>query len=169
VVFGARTLEAPLQRMFAKTGNAKLKKVEHWVMLALDCVRQIGVVGTLMLVLWSFVAWACEGMMYVSIAKAIGLVVDKIGPVQATAEANLSFLIPSSPGGIGPFELACKDALVRHGASVGDAALYGLLVHVWLLLTITGVGGGMFLMHRIRLVRREPLMQEIETLPVTLP
>ncbi|MEO6923513.1 MAG: hypothetical protein ABI142_06785 [Bryocella sp.] len=108
-------------------------------------------------------------MMYVSIARAIGLVTDPIGPWQATAEANLSFLVPSSPGGIGPFELAAKDAMVRHGASAGAAGLYGLLVHVWLLLTITAVGGGMFLWHRFHLARRTPLMQEIGTLPTELP
>jgi len=169
MVFGARTLEAPILRGFAKTQNARLKKVEHWLLLALDCVRQIGVGGTLMLVVYSFAAWFCECMMYVSIARTIGLVSAPVGPWQATAEANLSFLIPSSPGGIGPFELACKDAMTRHGASLGDSAIYGLVVHVWLLLTITAVGGGMFLVHRLHLARRKPLLEEIETLPVGLP
>jgi len=169
MVFGARTLEAPLQRFFAKTHNEKLKKVEHWIMLALDCVRQIGVAGTLMLVVYSAIAWTCECMMYVSIAKAIGLVSNTVGPWQATAEANLSFLVPSSPGGIGPFELACKDAMIRHGASIGASGLYGLLVHVWLLLSITAVGGGMFFYHRLHMARRKPLLAEIDTLPVELP
>ncbi|MEO6923514.1 MAG: lysylphosphatidylglycerol synthase transmembrane domain-containing protein [Bryocella sp.] len=49
IVFGARTLEGPLRRLFAKTHNAKINKIEHWILLAIDCVRQIGVVGTLML------------------------------------------------------------------------------------------------------------------------
>jgi uncharacterized protein (TIRG00374 family) len=169
MVFGARTLETPIRSVFAKTENAKLKKIEHWLLLALDSVRQIGVGGTLMLVVYSFAAWLCECMMYVSIAKTLGLVSDPVGPWQATAEANLSFLIPSSPGGIGPFELACKDAMMRHGASLGDSAIYGLLVHLWLLLTITAVGGGMFLVHRISQVRSKPLLEEIEELPVGLP
>jgi uncharacterized protein (TIRG00374 family) len=169
MVFGARTLEPPLRRLFARTENAKVQKVEHWLMLALNCVRQIGVAGSLMLVVYSFAAWACECMMYVSIAKTIGLVSDAVGPWQATAEANLSFLIPSSPGGIGPFELACKDAMMRHGATPGDSGLYGLLVHLWLLASITAVGGSMFLVHRLQLARRKPLLEEIETLPVKLP
>jgi hypothetical protein len=107
--------------------------------------------------------------MYISIAKTIGMVSDAVGPWQAMAEANLSFLIPSSPGGIGPFELACKDAMMRHGASAAAAGLYGLLVHVWLLLVITGAGGGMFLVHRLHQVRRKPLFEEIDTLPAQLP
>ena len=169
MVFGARTLESPLRKLFAKTQNTKVQKIKHWLMLALDCIRQIGVGGTLMLVVYSFAAWACECMMYVSISKAIGLASDAVGPWQATAEANLSFLIPSSPGGIGPFELACKDAMMRHGATSGDAGIYGLVVHIWLLISITAVGGGMFLVHRLHLARRKPLLEEIETLPVELP
>jgi glycosyltransferase 2 family protein len=169
MVLGARTLEKPLRELFAKTMNSKLQKVEHWLMLALDCIKQIGVGGTLMLVLYSLAAWLCECFMYVSIAKTIGMVSDAVGPWQAMAEANLSFLIPSSPGGIGPFELACKDAMMRHGASAAAAGLYGLLVHVWLLLVITGAGGGMFLVHRLHQARRKPLFEEIETLPAQLP
>jgi len=107
--------------------------------------------------------------MYVSIAKTIGLTSAAIGPWQATAEANLSFLIPSSPGGIGPFELACKDAMTRAGASPAGGAIYGLLVHAWLIAGITLVGGGMFMAHRVHLARRRPLLEEIETLPVELP
>jgi hypothetical protein len=89
--------------------------------------------------------------------------------VQATAEANLSFLIPSSPGGIGPFELACKDAMVRSGVSVSNAGLYGLVIHIWLLVAITAVGGGLFLFHRLHQPARLPMVDEIEALPVKLP
>jgi uncharacterized protein (TIRG00374 family) len=169
LVFGARTLEGPVRKLFARTQNAKLAKVEHWLLLALDCIRQIGVAGTLMLVVYSFAAWICEGLLYVSAAHAINLQTDWVGPWQAVAEANLSFLIPSSPGGIGPFELACKDALMRHGAAAAEAGLFGLLIHAWLFVAITAVGGGMFLAHRAHRVLRKPLLEEIETLPVELP
>ncbi len=169
MVFGAKTLQAPLQNFFSKAKNASVQKLEHWLMLALACIADIGIGGTLLLILYSFAAWACEGMLYVSFSKAIGLVSDRVGPWQAAAEANLSFLIPSSPGGIGPFELACKDALVRHGASPAASGLFGLLVHLYLILAITGVGGGWFLAHRLHRVPREPLGQELETLPARLP
>ncbi len=169
MVFGAKALQAPLQRFFDSSKNATLKKVEHWLMLALGCISDIGIFGTLLLILYSFIAWACEGMLYVSFAKAVGLVSDKVGPWQAAAEANLSFLIPSSPGGIGPFELACKDALVRHGASPVSSGLFGLLMHLYLLIGITGVGGIWFMAHRLQRAPREPLAVELETLPAELP
>jgi uncharacterized membrane protein YbhN (UPF0104 family) len=169
MVFGARTLQEPIKRMCAKTRNAKVAKLEHWLLLALECIRQIGIVGTLFLVLVSFAAWTFEGLLYVSAARVLGLVTDWAGPWQAVAQANLSFLIPSSPGGIGPFEWACKDALLRHGATATGAAIFGLLIHFWLIVAITGVGGGWFLAHRLHRARRKPLAVELETLPAELP
>jgi hypothetical protein len=34
-----------------------------------------------------------------------------------------------------------------------------------MLVVITGIGGAMFMAHRIRTAARKPLLQEIETLP----
>lgn len=169
MVFGAKALQAPLQRYFDQAKSPLVRKLEHWVMLALSCISGIGVVGTLLLILYSFAAWFCEGMIYVSLAKAINLVSDYVGPWQAAAEANLSFLIPSSPGGIGPFELACRDALVRHGSSSAAAGLFGLVMHLYLIVAITGVGGIWFFLHRLQRPRRKPLVEELETLPAELP
>ncbi|MBB5066213.1 lysylphosphatidylglycerol synthase transmembrane domain-containing protein [Granulicella mallensis] len=172
LVFGAQVLEQPVKRLFARTKNEKLAKLEHWLLLALDCIRQIGVLGTLGLVGYSFIAWFFEGLLYVSAAKLVGLQTDWAGPWQAVAQANLSFLIPSSPGGIGPFEWACKDALIKHmpaGANLAPAGIFGLLIHAWLLVSITAVGGGLFLAHRIHSGRHKPLLEEIETLPESLP
>lgn len=169
MIFGAKALQAPLQNFFDRSQSPRVKKLEHWMMLALGCIVDIGVTGTLMLILYSFAAWACEGMLYVSLARGIGLTTDRVGPWQAAAEANLSFLIPSSPGGIGPFELACKDALMRHGASPAASGLFGLVMHLYLIVAITGVGGGWFLAHRLHRARRLPLTEELETLPARLP
>jgi glycosyltransferase 2 family protein len=172
MLFGAKTLEGPVKQIFARTKNTKLAKVEHWLLLALECIRKIGGAGTLWLVVVSFVAWAFEGLLYLSGARLLGLTTDVAGPWAAVAQANLSFLIPSSPGGIGPFEFACKDALMKHmpvGASTAAAGIFGLLIHAYLLVAITAVGGGMFVLHRVHLARRKPLLEEIETLPAELP
>ncbi|MDE1154208.1 MAG: lysylphosphatidylglycerol synthase transmembrane domain-containing protein [Acidobacteriaceae bacterium] len=165
LIFGAKQLHAPVQSLAQKTQNGLVKKIEHWLSLAIDCIEKIGIAGTLMLIVYSLLAWGFEGLMYASASKLIGLSTDWVGPWQAVAEANLSFLIPSSPGGIGPFELACQDALVRHGAGVKWAATFGLLMHVWLLLALTGVGGAMFLIHRARRAFHKPLLDEVEALP----
>jgi hypothetical protein len=108
-------------------------------------------------------------LIYASALKLFGIPTDRIGPWLAVSFANLSYLVPSSPGAIGPFELAVKSSLVSHGAAQSQAALFGLALHVWLLLSITGAGGLIFLIHRARIHNHTPLMDEIETLPEELP
>ena len=117
----------------------------------------------------SAVIWACEGMIFVSAANLIGLVAGRSGCWQAVSVGNLSYLIPSSPGGIGTFEWAVKTSLVSHGAPEPQAALFSLAVHAWLLISVTSVGAVFFFMHRIKSHNHRPLLEEIETLPVELP
>jgi glycosyltransferase 2 family protein len=169
LVFGARRLHAPVSRMAERTKSKILAKVEHWLSLAIDCIEKIGVGGTLLLIVYSFAAWGCEGLMYSAMAKLIGLQVNWVGPWQAVTEANLSFLIPSSPGGIGPFEAACKDAMTRVHVAPASGVVFGTVIHLWLLVALTGVGGAMFLAHRFGRGVRKPLIEEIDTLPAKLP
>jgi uncharacterized membrane protein YbhN (UPF0104 family) len=148
-------MKVPLEGFFAKhAGNAKVAKLEHWIMLALDCLLEIGVAGSLLLLVQSAVIWTCEGMIFVSGAQMFGLATDWIGPWQAVSVANLSYLIPSSPGAIGTFEFAVKTGLVTHGASEAQAVLYA---------------GVIFLIHRAKRPEHKPLLEEIETLPTELP
>ena len=170
LLLGARPLQAPVQRFFSRLpANPKLAKVEHWITLALDATGRLGVGGSLLLLLQSIVIWVCEGMIFVSAIRLIGMPVDRIGPWLAVSFANLSYLIPSSPGAIGPFELAVKTSLVNHGASMGQSAVFGLAIHAWMLISITGAGGVIFLYHRFHLRHRKPLLEEIEELPAELP
>ena len=166
LLLGARVLADPLSRFFAKLPEQKLVvKLEHWVLLALECIRQIGSGGMVLLLLETILVWTSEGIIYFSSAKLIGLASDALGPWNCVAFVNLSFLIPSSPGGIGPFEAAAQKSLATHGAHAGAAALFGLALHLWMLITITGVGGAWFLYHRYRVGRHDSLLVEIETLP----
>jgi uncharacterized membrane protein YbhN (UPF0104 family) len=170
LILGARALKGPLERFFAKhASNAKLAKLEHFIMLAIDCLLEIGIPGSLLLLVQSAVIWSCEGMIFVSAAKLIGLVSDKIGPWAAVSVANLSYLIPSSPGAIGTLDLAVTTDLQLHGAVAAQAAPFALLVHAWLLISVTGAGGLIFLIHRARQPEHKPLIEEIETLPNELP
>lgn len=170
LLLGARTLEAPLLKLFARLPqNPTLKKIEHSLLLALECIRDIGLFGSLLLLIQSAIIWTCEGMIFVSAAHLVGLVTDPIGPWQAVSVANLSYLIPSSPGAIGTFEWAVKTSLVSHGAQESQAAVFGLALHAWLLLSVTGAGGIVFLIHRFRIHNHTPLLEEIETLPAELP
>ncbi|WP_353068776.1 lysylphosphatidylglycerol synthase transmembrane domain-containing protein [Tunturibacter empetritectus] len=170
LLVAARSLQAPVQRLFTRLPDSPLlKKIEHWITLALDATGRLGVVGSLLLLFQSVVIWTCEGMIFLSAIRLLGLSVDRIAAWLAVSFANLSYLIPSSPGAIGPFELAVKTSLVNHGASMSQSAVFGLAIHVWMLLSVTGAGGIIFLLHRIRIHNHKPLLEEIEDLPATLP
>jgi uncharacterized protein (TIRG00374 family) len=170
LIVGARALKSPLDRFFAKhSGNKKIAKLEHFVMLAIDCLLEIGIAGSLLLLAYSIVIWMCEGMIFFSVAQLIGLITDKTGPWAAVSVANLSYLIPSSPGAIGTLDLAVTADLAMHGAAAAQAAPFALLVHAWLLISVTGAGGLVFLIHRAKRTEHKPLIEEIETLPAELP
>ena len=174
MVVGSRALVWPIKSLFAKL-PVRLGKMEDWLLLALDAIRQIGILGMAWLFFLSLAIWLCEGALYLSAMRMIGLEtatgaqLDWGAPLQTVALANFAFLVPSAPGGIGPFEWACKNALQLHFVSPNAAGLFGLLIHLWLLVTITGVGGAMFFAHRLHGARRKPLMEEIGTLPAGLP
>jgi uncharacterized membrane protein YbhN (UPF0104 family) len=174
LLVAARSLQAPIQRLFTRLpANPKLApkliKIEHWITLALDATGRLGIIGSLLLLLETAIIWICEGMIFASAMYLLGLPVDRIAPWLSVSFANLSYLIPSSPGAIGPFELAVKTALVNHGASITEAAVFGLTIHAWMLISITGAGGIIFLIHRIRIHNHKPLFVEIEQLPTELP
>jgi uncharacterized membrane protein YbhN (UPF0104 family) len=166
LLVGARALDAAFRKLFARLPQSpKLAKIENWVLLAIGCIKEIGVVGSLLLLVQSFVIWGCEGMIFVSAIRAIGLATDPIGPWQAVSVANLSYLIPSSPGAIGTFEWAVKTSLVSHGAQEMPSALFGLALHAWLLISVTVAGGVLFLLHRARIHNHTPVLDELERLP----
>lgn len=170
LLLGARHLEPPIRAFFARhAGNARLAKLETWILLALDALNRIGTAGSLLLLVQSAVIWACEGLIYVSALLALGLVVDRIAPWLAVSFANLSYMIPSSPGAIGPFELAVKTSLTAHGADPSAAAIFGLALHAWLLLSVTGAGGLIFLLHRLQTPPHKPLLEDVHALPADLP
>ncbi|MHB1023655.1 MAG: lysylphosphatidylglycerol synthase transmembrane domain-containing protein, partial [Acidobacteriaceae bacterium] len=166
LLLGAKTLEPPLRRLLAKLPQSpKVKKIEESLFLALDAIRKIGVVGTLLLLAESIVIWSCEGMIFVSCAKLLGIHAHYIAPWQALVLSNLSYMLPSTPGAIGTFEYFAKIAMTTHHISDTLAALYAVLVHVVILSVITAIGGIFFLTHRYHMSTRKPLVQEIETLP----
>lgn len=170
LIIGARHLEAPLSKLFTRLPHGKLVgKLEHWLLLAVDTLGQLGIPGSLFLLLQTAVIWTCEGLIFVSALRLAGIATDRLGPWEAVSFANLSYMLPSSPGAIGPFEWAVKTSLSSHGAQQGQAALFALALHAWMLISITGAGGIIFLIHRARIHNNTPLLKEIETLPTKLP
>lgn len=161
-----RVLHAAMRRMPA---GPFVTKLENWLLMAFDAVNKLPLRGKLLLLVTSFAAWCCEGVIFVSAARLLAISSGPRGPWLALALSNLSYLIPSSPGAIGTFEYFCKISMTSQGAPADQSALFGLLVHVVVLFSITLAGGIAFLVHRAHLANRKPLLQEIEELPAELP
>lgn len=170
LLLAAGALKTPLKKLLNLLPHPGLVgKIEGRLMSALDAIALISLPVRIFLVLESFVLWACEGGIFVSVAKTLGIVSDWIGPWQALAFANLSYLIPSSPGAVGTFEFTAKLAMVSHGAAETPAVAFALVVHVFILFTVTAAGGVMFLMHRAKRGPHPSLGEEVEQLPAELP
>ncbi len=167
LLFGTRLLHRVTGRLVARFGqHPRTRKLGEWAVLLFDAVLHLSFLGRVWLLVLTGIIWACESMVFVSCARLIGLVSGPRGPWLAASLSNLSFLLPSAPGGIGPFEASAKLAMRTQGVADGEAGLYALLVHVLILFAVTSVGGIGFLVHRAhRGSLKKPLSQDLAALP----
>ena len=91
-------------------------------------------------VLTSTVAWALEATMYFLVGVSFSL--GEAFPIylMVAAAANLAITVPSTSGGIGPFEALAKETLVFVGVGASAAAAYAVALHALLLLPVVAVG-----------------------------
>ncbi len=84
--------------------------------------------------------WAGEALVYILVAVAMDVDTPIVVLCVAVAASNLATAVPSSSGGIGPFELLAKETLVRAGVGVGLATAYAVVIHatLWVPVTIAG-------------------------------
>lgn len=84
--------------------------------------------------------WAGEALVYILVAVAMDVDTPIVVLCVAVAASNLATAVPSSSGGIGPFELLAKETLVRAGVGAGLATAYAVVIHatLWVPVTIAG-------------------------------
>jgi uncharacterized protein (TIRG00374 family) len=89
---------------------------------------------------WTLAAWTLEFGMYWLVARAFHLHEGFLTVAFVGASANLALSIPSAQGGVGPFQLVAKEALLRFGVASADAAAFALILHVLIIVPVTLVG-----------------------------
>lgn len=91
-------------------------------------------------VLTSTVAWLLEATMYFIVGVSFSL--GEAFPIylMVAAAANLAISVPSTSGGIGPFEALAKETLVFVGVGTSAAAAYAVALHALLLLPVVAAG-----------------------------
>ena len=157
-----------MQKIIARFGKGpRATKLAEWAALLFDAVLKLSFAGRVWLLVLTAGVWTCESMVFVSCARIVGAMRGPRGPWLAAALSNLSFLIPSAPGGIGPFEASAKVAMQSQGALASDAALYALLVHVIIFFAISAVGGAGMIVHRVRRSGVTKLIEEAAEAPIT--
>jgi len=104
----------------------------------LEALRSPGALAVV--VLTTVVAWALEATMYFMVGVSFSL--GEAFPIylMVAAAANLAITLPSTSGGIGPFEALTKETLVFVGVGTSAAAAYAVALHALLLLPVVAVG-----------------------------
>ena len=96
----------------------------------------------LMVALLSLPVWLTEAAMYYIIAISFDLDVGFDVILLVTVTSNLATAVPSSIGGIGPFEVVAKATLVAFAVDSSSAAAYVFFVHIvalWIPVNIMGL------------------------------
>ena len=99
--------------------------------------------------LLSWPVWLLEGGMYLLVGYSFGIHLlfgsfwtMALVMMLLTATSNLATALPSSAGGIGPFEVVAKETLVALGVSGPVGVGYALVLHLvalWLPVTLLGL------------------------------
>lgn len=164
LLFGTRLLHALVQKLVVRFGtHPRTRSLGEWAEQLFDAVLHIPFPVRLLLVLLTAGVWSFEGLMFYSLAQLLGLETFH-GSMLASILSNLSFLLPSAPGGIGPFEASAKLAMESYGVATSLAIVYALFVHFVIFMIINIVGGIGFLINR-KEHGGKSLTQELETLP----
>ena len=118
-------------------------KVEAVVYLLIDGLQAVRSPTKLAAVLvLSAPVWLTEAAVYYIIALSFDLDQPFQVILLMTATSNLATAVPSTIGGIGPFEVVAKSTLVAFGVTGEAAAAYAFFVHIvvlWLPVNILGV------------------------------
>ncbi len=170
LLFGTHILQRITNALVVRYGrHPRTKKLGDWAVLLFDAVLHLTFLDRVWLLVISAAVWFCESVVFVSAAQMVAIVSGPRGPWLAASLSNLSFMLPSAPGGIGPFEGSAKLAMQSQGAQADDAAVYALLVHILIWFAITAVGGILFLIHRAaRGSMSKPLAEDLAALPTEL-
>lgn len=92
-------------------------------------------------VVLSILIWVFESISYFCVAASLGIFLRITHFAVVTSASNLAIAVPSTAGGIGPFEFFAKESLTFvSDISVTEAAVYAVVLHFLLLAPVSLVG-----------------------------
>ena len=126
--------------LFPTGVRVKIEGLLHLLLSGLGALRSPRALLTICLL--SGPVWLLESAAYYIVALSFDLDQPFQVILLVTATSNLATAIPSSIGGIGPFEVVAKSTLVAFGVGGEAAAAYAFSVHIlalWLPVNILGL------------------------------
>ena len=137
-------LGSQLARLVTSMSPRRLRpKVESLIYLLIEGLGALRSPRRLLLVsLLSVPVWLTEAAMYYILAISFDLDQPFQVILLVTVAANLATAVPSSIGGIGPFEVVAKSTLIAFGTAAEPAAAFSFFVHIialWLPVNILGL------------------------------
>ena len=141
VASSARRAQRSIEALVRFAPASVRERARGWAgafVAGLDALRSPAALAVV--VLTSAVAWALEATMYFMVGVSFSL--GEAFPIylMVAAAANLAISVPSTSGGIGPFEALAKETLVFVGVGTSAAAAYAVALHALLLLPVVVAG-----------------------------
>jgi uncharacterized protein (TIRG00374 family) len=126
--------------VYALRRHHVLERARDWLRPLADAPRALlGREGAVLLAA-TFVLWAFEAAVYLSVAKSVDLDISVTGALYLVALTNFVAALPAAPGSIGTFDAAVAFGAGRLGATGSAALSYLLLLRFVLYVPITVVG-----------------------------
>lgn len=119
--------------------GTKFKEVLLKIFVALDHTSQKTTISKL--VLWSFLAWICEGLVFWFVALSLPNISNDIASWVALPVGTLATVVPSTPGYVGTFDYFTAQSMIAMGNSTTSSVAFAFIVHAVLWLPPTLVGG----------------------------
>jgi uncharacterized protein (TIRG00374 family) len=102
---------------------------------ALRGARAWGIVAAL-----SAVTWGLESLGYWFVGESFGFGLSPAVYLAVCGAANLAIAVPSTAGGIGPFEFFARQVVVAFGVQSAAGTAYALVLHALLLIPVVMIG-----------------------------
>jgi uncharacterized protein (TIRG00374 family) len=101
------------------------------------------------LIVWSFLSWLLEGLVFWFVAFSIPTISNDLGAWIALPLGTLATILPSTPGYVGTFDYFTAHAMTSVGNSLPSSTVYAFMVHTVLWLPPTIFGGLLYLCTKI--------------------
>jgi glycosyltransferase 2 family protein len=116
------------------------ERARAWLRPLADAPRALLSRAGALLLAGTFVLWAFEAAVYLSVARAVDLDISGMGALYLVALTNFFAALPAAPGSIGTFDAAVVFGSKAIGASGSAAVSYLLTLRFVLYVPITVVG-----------------------------